>query len=77
MKRVKGLRKRGILWSMKERLEDLDYAADICLLAHRFCDMKEELKIAWNTTTSSDYMTPKYSPQKLATQIALSGRPLK
>jgi len=24
MKRVKGLRKRGIQWSMKERLEDLD-----------------------------------------------------
>jgi hypothetical protein len=26
MKRVKGLRKRGIQWSMKEILEDLDYA---------------------------------------------------
>jgi hypothetical protein len=26
VKRVKGLRKRGIQWSMKERLEDLDYA---------------------------------------------------
>ena len=26
MKRVKGLRKRGIQWSMKERLEDLDCA---------------------------------------------------
>jgi hypothetical protein len=24
MKRMKGLRKRGIQWSMKERLEDLD-----------------------------------------------------
>jgi len=44
MKRVKGLRKRGIQWSMKERLEDLDYADDIGLLAQRVCDMDEELK---------------------------------
>jgi hypothetical protein len=44
MKRVKGLRKRGIQRSMKERLEDLDYADDICLLAQRFCDMEEKLK---------------------------------
>ena len=29
---------------MKERLEDLDYADDICLLTHRFCDMEEKLK---------------------------------
>ena len=43
MKRVKGLR-RGIQWSMKERLEDLDYVDDICLLAPRFCDMEEKLK---------------------------------
>jgi hypothetical protein len=36
MKRMKGLRKRGIQWSMKERREDLDCADDICLLAQRF-----------------------------------------
>ena len=41
---VKRLRKRGIQWSMKERLEDLDYADDIRLLAQRFCDMEEKLK---------------------------------
>jgi hypothetical protein len=29
---------------MKERLEDLDYADDICLLAQRFCDMEEKIK---------------------------------
>jgi hypothetical protein len=29
---------------MKERLEDLDYADDICLLVQRFCDMEETLK---------------------------------
>jgi hypothetical protein len=44
MARVEGLRKRGIQWNMKERLEDLDCADDICLLAQRFCDMKEKLK---------------------------------
>jgi hypothetical protein len=38
MKRMKGLR------SMKERLEDLDYTDDICLLAQSFCDMDEKLK---------------------------------
>ena len=25
-------------------MEDLDYVDDICLLAQRFCDMKEKLK---------------------------------
>ena len=44
MGRVKGSRKRGIQWSMKERLEDLAYADDICLLAQRFCDTEEKLK---------------------------------
>jgi hypothetical protein len=44
MKRVKSLRKRGIQWSMKERLEDLDYTDDISLLAQRFCAMEEKLK---------------------------------
>jgi hypothetical protein len=44
MKRMKGLRKRRIQWSMKERLEDFDYADDICLLAQRFCGMDEKLK---------------------------------
>ena len=44
MKRVKGLRKRRIQWSIKERLEDLEYADDICLLEQRVCDMKEKLK---------------------------------
>jgi hypothetical protein len=27
-----------------ERLEDLDYVDDICLLAQRFCNMEEKLK---------------------------------
>jgi hypothetical protein len=46
LKRLKGFRKREIpvQWSMKERLEDLDYADDISLLSQRFCDMEEKLK---------------------------------
>jgi len=44
MKRVEGLRKRGIQWSMKERLEDLDYVDDICRLVQRFCGIEEKLK---------------------------------
>jgi hypothetical protein len=44
MKRMKSLKKRGIQWSMKERLEDLDHADDICLLAQRFYDMDEKPK---------------------------------
>jgi hypothetical protein len=36
MKRVKGSRESGIQWRMKERLEGLDYADDIFLLAQRF-----------------------------------------
>jgi hypothetical protein len=35
------LRRRGTQWIMKERLEELDYADDIYLLAQRFCDMEE------------------------------------
>ena len=44
MKRVKDSRKRGIQWILKERLEDLYYADDICPLARRFYDMEEKLK---------------------------------
>ena len=29
---------------MKEGLEELDYADDICLLAQRYCDKEEKLK---------------------------------
>jgi len=44
MKRMKGLRKGGKQGSMTERLEDLNYADDIYLLAQRFCDIEEKLK---------------------------------
>ena len=30
----------GLQWSLTQRLEDLDYADDLCLLTHRLADMK-------------------------------------
>jgi uncharacterized protein YlxW (UPF0749 family) len=44
LRRMTGGRKRGIHWGLKERLEDLHFADDICLLAQRFRDMKEKLR---------------------------------
>ena len=35
---------RGITWKLTRTLEDLDYADDICLMAHKQTDMHEKLK---------------------------------
>ena len=32
----------GLQWTLTQRLEDLDYADDLCLLTHRVVDMKEK-----------------------------------
>ena len=32
----------GLQWTLTQRLEDLDYADDLCLLTHRLIDMKEK-----------------------------------
>ena len=37
-------RKIGLQWGLIDRLEDLDYADDICLLTHSFQHMKEKCK---------------------------------
>jgi hypothetical protein len=34
---------RGTQWGVNKRLEDLEYADDVCLLAHRFTDIKGSL----------------------------------
>jgi hypothetical protein len=44
MNKVVEGRKTGIQWRMMERLEDLDFADDICLLVQRWSDIKTELK---------------------------------
>ena len=36
---------RGIPWTLSERLEDLDFADDICLLTQRESDMREKLRL--------------------------------
>ena len=35
---------RGIQWNMTDRLEDIDFADDICELTHRFQDMEDKLE---------------------------------
>jgi len=35
---------RGIRWNLTDRLEDLDYVDDICLLAHTFNDIRTKLR---------------------------------
>ena len=35
---------RGIQWSLVSRLEDLDYADDICSLSHNFSDLQQKLQ---------------------------------
>jgi hypothetical protein len=44
MRKTLGGRERGIQWNMSDRLEDLELADDIWLLAQRLTDMKEKLK---------------------------------
>jgi hypothetical protein len=36
-------RKRGLQWGLQDRLEDLDFADDICLLSQRYRDMEIKL----------------------------------
>jgi hypothetical protein len=42
MEKLVSRRRRGIQWVMNERLEDLD-DDDVCLLAHRFTNIKGKL----------------------------------
>jgi hypothetical protein len=36
--------KRGIYWNFSERLEDLDFADDLCLLSQSFRDMNQKVQ---------------------------------
>lgn len=36
-------RPRGLQWGLIDRLEDIDYADDLCLLCHKLSDMKDKL----------------------------------
>lgn len=37
------LSEEGVQWKLKQRLEDLEFANDVCLLAQRFSDIKMTL----------------------------------
>uniref|UniRef100_A0A8D9ACT3 Craniofacial development protein 2 n=2 Tax=Cacopsylla melanoneura TaxID=428564 RepID=A0A8D9ACT3_9HEMI len=44
MRKVTDGKRRGIRWTLTERLEDIDYADDLCLLSHNINDMKNKIK---------------------------------
>jgi hypothetical protein len=44
MRKIIAKGKRGIYWNFSERLEDLDFADDLCLLSGNFRDMKQIVK---------------------------------
>jgi hypothetical protein len=43
MEKLVSRRRREMQWAMNEWLEDLEYADDVCLLAHKFTDIKGKL----------------------------------
>jgi hypothetical protein len=43
IRRVTADKKRGIRWGLMDTLEHLEYADDLCLLAHRFSHMQETI----------------------------------
>jgi SRSO17 transposase len=40
-------KKRGITWRLRESLEDMEYADDVCLISHRFEYIQRELDNLW------------------------------
>lgn len=44
---------RGIQWGLTSRLEDLDYADDLCLLAHTFIEIQRKLEDLNNYSTKA------------------------
>jgi hypothetical protein len=43
MRNTVGKAKRGLQWNMYDRLEDLEFADGICLLAHKYKDIQAKL----------------------------------
>jgi hypothetical protein len=41
MRKTTGMRRSGIQWGMMDRLEDLDFADNICLMAQSFMTWKK------------------------------------
>ena len=45
--------RRGITWK-QDRLEDLDYADDMCLLSHSFSHMQSKLNLTSETAKAAE-----------------------
>ena len=43
MRRALDGKKRGLTWRLKESLEDMEYADDICLVSHKYEHMQKKL----------------------------------
>jgi hypothetical protein len=44
MRNTAGKAKRGLQWNTYDRLEDLEFADDICLLAYKYKNIQAKLK---------------------------------
>jgi hypothetical protein len=40
-------KKRGLIWRLKESLEDMEYSDDICLVSHKYEHMQKTLDDFW------------------------------
>jgi len=40
-------KKRGLTWKLKESLEDMEYADDICLVSHKYEHMQKKMDDLW------------------------------
>jgi hypothetical protein len=45
--RAFGGKKRGITWRLKESLEDMEYADNVCFVSHRYEHMQRKLDDLW------------------------------
>jgi hypothetical protein len=46
--------KRGLTWRLKESLEDMEYADDICLVSHKYEHMQKKLGDLWEESKKVD-----------------------
>jgi hypothetical protein len=47
LRRASGGRYRGITWRLRETLEDMGYADDVCLVSHKYEHMQRKLDDLW------------------------------
>jgi hypothetical protein len=50
-----GWKNRGITWSLKESLEDMEYAGDVCFVFHRYKHMQRELDDLWEESKKAGF----------------------